>query len=308
MSNRTAESLKAIRQAWKNEQERVLDGKGTRDWTVEQQNDIINKGKAYDEDGIAFQGQHMKSAEKYPEYQNDPGNIQFLTRAEHLEAHGGNWRNPTNWYFNPSTKERIDFGDGPFIPCSVIDLSEPVAICTSDTSDVHAESESNKKEEFDAKSSDQAPPQAIDAHINLKSEQDTVIHPVASKPLDFFSSVAKWGHCFSVEHPLLAKGLKIMGAIAVGGLAFGYTASKAASGSGTGGSSNDAETGYSDYLSSLPESEKPLSIDRDYPDTHASPKEHIVPAGGQHYHTKDGVIWKEKEAYRRGGKKNDDDL
>ena len=46
----------------------------------------------------------MKSAEMYPEYQGDPGNIQFLTRAEHLEAHNGNWRNPTNWYFNPVTK------------------------------------------------------------------------------------------------------------------------------------------------------------------------------------------------------------
>ena len=96
MSRRTAESNKAILAAWNKEQELVQEGKGTREWTRKQQQDILEKGKAYDEDGVAFQGQHMKSAEMYPEYQGAPGNIQFLTRAEHLEAHNGNWRNPTD--------------------------------------------------------------------------------------------------------------------------------------------------------------------------------------------------------------------
>lgn len=96
MSRRTAESNKAILAAWNKEQELVQEGKGTREWTPKQQQDILEKDKAYDDDGIAFQGQHMKSAEMYPEYQGAPGNIQFLTRAEHLEAHDGNWRNPTN--------------------------------------------------------------------------------------------------------------------------------------------------------------------------------------------------------------------
>lgn len=122
MSRRTSESNKAILAAWNKEQELVREGKGTRDWTPEQQQDILDKGKAYDENARAFEGQHMKSAEKYPEYQGDPENIQFLTRAEHLEAHDGNWQNPTNWYFNPVTKEKVDFGDGPVIPCKVIQL------------------------------------------------------------------------------------------------------------------------------------------------------------------------------------------
>ena len=43
------------------------------------------------------------------------------------------------------------------------------------------------------------------------------------------------------------------------------------------------------------------SPNRIYPETHASPQEHIVPGHGQHYHTKDGVIWKEKDPYTRGG-------
>ena len=78
MSRRTAESNKAILAAWNKEQELVQEGKGTREWTPQQQQDILDKGKAYDEDGVSFQGQHMKSVEKYPEYQGDPENIQFL--------------------------------------------------------------------------------------------------------------------------------------------------------------------------------------------------------------------------------------
>jgi len=48
------------------------------------------------------------------------------------------------------------------------------------------------------------------------------------------------------------------------------------------------------------------SSGRDYPDERSSPEEHTVPAHGQHYYTKDGVIWKEKEPYQRGGRHDDD--
>lgn len=78
MSQRTSESGKAIRAAWKNERKLVEECKRTRDWTPEQQHEILTKGKAYDEDGRAFEGHHMKSAEAFPEYQGDPNNIQFL--------------------------------------------------------------------------------------------------------------------------------------------------------------------------------------------------------------------------------------
>ena len=128
MPRRTAEASKAILAAWNNEQVLVQEGKGTREWTPQQQQDILEKGKAYDDDGYAFQGHHMKSAEKNPEYQGDPLNIQFLTRTEHLEAHCDNWQTPTNWFYNPITKERLDFGDGPFIPCEAFLLQEPIAI------------------------------------------------------------------------------------------------------------------------------------------------------------------------------------
>ena len=127
MSRRTSESNKAIREAWKNEKSLVQRGQGTRDWTPSQQRDILEKGKAYDENGKAFEGHHMKSAEAYPEYQGDPQNIQFLSRDEHQDAHFGSFQNPTNGYYNPKTGETKDFGEGKYEPCEVNSLSEPVA-------------------------------------------------------------------------------------------------------------------------------------------------------------------------------------
>ena len=40
-----------------------------------------DNGRAYDDFGRAFEGQHMKSAAEYPEYQVNPDNIQFLSTA-----------------------------------------------------------------------------------------------------------------------------------------------------------------------------------------------------------------------------------
>ena len=147
MSRRTSEADKAIRQAWKNEQDLVREGKCTRDWTPDQQRDILENGKAYDENGKAFEGHHMKSAEAYPEYQGDPENIQFLTRDEHKDAHQGNFQNPTNGYYDPETGETTDFGEGKYEPCEINDLSEPVAI--QDENIDGQEAEENEEEADD---------------------------------------------------------------------------------------------------------------------------------------------------------------
>jgi hypothetical protein len=126
MSSRTAEANRAVREAWYAEKRLVLEGKGTRDWTDEQQRSIAEKGKAYDDRGIAFEGQHMKSVEAYPEYQGDRRNIQFLTKQEHLAAHGGNWQNHTNGYYDPVLKTMSDFGDAPPQPCAEVPLTNPL--------------------------------------------------------------------------------------------------------------------------------------------------------------------------------------
>ena len=112
---------KAIQDFWNNERELIKQGKGTRDWTPQQQLDIMaykqngterkNAGVPKDETGKAFEGQHMKSAEEHPEYQGQASNIQALTRNEHLAAHEGGWTNATNWYFDPEAGEKSEFGD-----------------------------------------------------------------------------------------------------------------------------------------------------------------------------------------------------
>jgi len=126
MSKRTAQANKAIASAWKREQQLIQEGKGTRDWTEEEQKDILERGKAYDKNGKAFEGHHMKSVEQYPEYQEKPDNIQFLTRQEHLEAHNGNFQNSTNGCYDPLTGVTKDFMNGLYEPCKIINLSNPI--------------------------------------------------------------------------------------------------------------------------------------------------------------------------------------
>ena len=115
MSTRTAEASKAIRQAWMREQQLVQEGKGTRDWTPEQQQDICNSGKAHDADGRAFEGHHMQNAVNHPEYQGEPENIQFLTHDEHFAAHNFNWQNPTNGYYDYISGKTLDFGNRKYV-------------------------------------------------------------------------------------------------------------------------------------------------------------------------------------------------
>lgn len=303
MSRRTAESNKAILAAWNKEQELVQEGKGTRDWTPKQQQDILEKGKAYDDNGVAFQGQHMKSAEMYPEYQGDPGNIQFLTRAEHLEAHNGNWRNPTNWYFNPVTKEKIDFGEGPFTPCEIINLPEPI-MKPSVTSGVIEEKMLDSIKEIDTKKK-----------IGIKPKSDTVkdnttntVKPDIKPPKGFVKKAFKVVVDFFDCHPLLSE---IAKAVSVAGIAVVTDAIINGGRSGSG----DSESSDYDYNSSgsrsstisdsshevrVDNSETDLSIERTFPE------KHMVKEHGQHYHYKDGSVrWKKKVPYPRGGNKDE---
>ena len=312
------ERLKAIRKAWEREQGLVAEGKGTRDWTKEQQEDILDpaKGKAYDENGRAFEGQHMKSAAEYPEYQGDPNNIQFLTKEEHLEAHKGSWQNPTNWYYNPETKEFVDFGENKPISCEVINLSEPVRIPIvepkegndklknlADSPKEKAEKESQpSSRKKESGHSEKVPHSQVSSTPSLELHEgfeDKVIHVV---------EVVK---DFGEKHPVVTRIVKWGGAAALA-VGSAYVASK---GSGSGGGAFSENDGYNystsdlsdDYNGSNDDTGYDDSSDaRDYPDERLSPREHIVPGHCQHYHTKDGVIWKQKDPYSRGGKRDDD--
>lgn len=295
MSRRTAESNKAILAAWNKEQELVQEGKGTREWTPKQQQDILEKGKAYDDDGVAFQGQHMKSAEMYPEYQGDPGNIQFLTRAEHLEAHNGNWRNPTNWYFNPVTKGKIDFGDGPFIPCEVINLSEPVVIVPKDDSSFK-EQKSEEKIQSDKYEDVLNQNKEVDKITDKK--QNTVVPPKIQTPKksNMFVRGLKSVGRFIVEHPV--EFLEIAGVV-IGGAAKAISSFRGSSSSSSAHStmpqndSNSTGTGIVEKVADIVEKAN-----------RSMPSENDVSGHRQRYHTKDGVIWKDKSPYHRGGNKD----
>lgn len=294
MSRRTAESNKAILAAWNKEQELVQKGKGTREWTPKQQQDILEKGKAYDEDGVAFQGQHMKSAEMYPEHQGDPENIQFLTRAEHLEAHNGNWRNPTNWYFNPVTKEKIDFGDGPFIPCKIISLPEPVVKLNVEAVEDNVTKTSQS------------------ASIQRKKPKTATVPKtkvgISEHIKNAFRVGAKAVVEFPVKHPTATKVLKGLGitAVAITAKALSESSKNNSSHSEYRNRDTDSKREYDS-----PEELEDLVDDNYTNDDVSEPSDRSytpndVPAGKQRYHYKDGSVrWKDKSSYHRDGKKDE---
>ena len=302
MSRRTAESQKAIREAWEKEQELVKEGKGTRDWTPEQQKDILEKGKAYDENGKAFEGQHMKSAEQYPEYQGNPGNIQFLTREEHLEAHGGSWKNPTNWYFNPVTKEKIDFGDGQFVPSKVISLAEPVIEPSVEKNTMEPSVEPNTTDAVD-KDLNKGPIQEkkrtnAEEHIKESRPVDTPVHKgIEAKIGKAVETVTN----FSNKHPIATKFAKAVVTIGVG-----VVADRVINGGGKKKHTNVKIPTQSPSVKKAVSSDAIKNVADTVADvatgTHESPIEHMVKAHGQHYNTKNGRIFKEKASYPRGGK------
>lgn len=110
----------AVRNAWKNEQELVREGKGTRDWTIEEQKELLESGSV---DG--YEGHHMKSVSLYPKYAGDADNIQFLSTDEHLNgAHQGSYHNATNGYYDPETKTMNEFHGKELRPVEAKELSK----------------------------------------------------------------------------------------------------------------------------------------------------------------------------------------
>ena len=314
------ERNKAIRLAWEREQGLVSAGKGTRDWTEAQQKDILDldKGKAYDDNGRAFEGQHMKSAAEYPEYQGDPNNIQFLTRDEHLEAHKGSWQNATNWYYNPETKEYVDFGENKPTPCEIIQLSDPVAVQMASPVAKRDDVESARERQAVSETSDK--PDSIPAN-NETREMSSSYAPKEEPHISgthnsgvrkaivtiktSVGRVAKW----TWRH----KGEIAAGAVALGKI--GLDIADAMSKSNRGDAGNGGYQPTSDSLRSFSESGEnsssssddvmPGDQDEAEKGTHASPREHMVKPHGQHYGK--NKVWKEKAAYPRGGKSKNDE-
>lgn len=311
---RIKERNKAIRFAWEREQALVAEGKGTRDWTKEQQQDILDpdKGKAYDDNGRAFEGQHMKSAAEYPEYQGDPDNIQFLTREEHLEAHKGSWQNPTNWYYNPDTKEFVDFGENKPIPCEVLNLSElvkrPAIEVQESSNDKGSVGQSEAKEPVEQSSRTSQPEKTASSSESTSPKRAAVTPPevhesYGEKVLHVVEAVKGFGE----RHPIIAGIVKLSGAAAI---AIG-TAAAANSGKGSGsGSRSSSSDDYFSTSSSDDDFTDSSDMDdydesppeRDYPDERSSPREHNVSGYDRQQNGKTVHV----NPYKRGGKHDDD--
>ena len=77
----------AVKKAWKQEREMVAKtGRGTRNWSGKQKMELLQTGKVK-----GFVGHHINSVKGSPSLAGDPSNIRFVTRAEHLALHGGNF-------------------------------------------------------------------------------------------------------------------------------------------------------------------------------------------------------------------------
>jgi len=111
----------AVSDAWSREKGLVQNGQGTRDWTVEQQSELLSTGRV-----TGFEGSHMMSVDDYLEYAGNPDNIQFLPSAAHFEGvHQGDPRHvKPNGRFNENTGEVIPAVDGQIPKQPIVDLSD----------------------------------------------------------------------------------------------------------------------------------------------------------------------------------------
>lgn len=86
---------KSVNLAWKYEQADVqMGGKGSANWTKEQQQEILKTGKVRGQEG-----HHINNVADHPADQGNPDNIEFLDRQKHQEKHGGDFRNETHGSF-----------------------------------------------------------------------------------------------------------------------------------------------------------------------------------------------------------------
>lgn len=102
----------AVRNAWARERELCRNGMGTVNWTRVQQKELLATGRV-----SGYEGQHMKSVSKYPQYAGDSNNIQLLTHEEHLAAHNcgrgkSGYLSPTNGFYNSESQTMQSFGRG----------------------------------------------------------------------------------------------------------------------------------------------------------------------------------------------------
>lgn len=253
----------------------------------------------------------MKSVNQYPEYADNPDNIQFLTKNEHLEAHKGNWKNPTNWNYNPVTKVFHEFGEDELIPCDIVDLSDPIVAALLTEKTERKVEEGRTAEEKTATQLNSPEPndvgykptkeKTVNKSIGAESAPKLSNTTKVPKSENGFIKGLKVVGRFIVQHP--AETIKIAGVVAMG------LAQRISSIRGQDNRTN-SEISPSDFgakrSSDVPHKSDMASTIADIVEkaNRSSPREHEVPGHKQRYHTKDGIVWRDKDTYSRGGKKD----
>ncbi|MDO5150474.1 MAG: calcium-binding protein, partial [Oscillospiraceae bacterium] len=100
---------------WEKEALLVEQGKGTRNWTPNQQKQILSGIVPRGDDGFKFEAHHMLSKEDNPKYAADADNFEALTKInEHLRGvHNGHTKIETHGYYDELTGNMIIFkGEG----------------------------------------------------------------------------------------------------------------------------------------------------------------------------------------------------
>ena len=167
---------RAVNQAKREEAALIRKGLGTRDWTPVQQREWLQTGRCAD-----IKGHHMKDVTTHPEFAGDKNNIQMLTHKEHYDAHGGNYQNSTNGYYNPATGRTRDFGDNPPTKPPVQKLSNPLSErAVKYNTTLHRNAEAQKAEARKLKSEG-----LVDARGKAHSpEKHTMLEKTDSKTLE----------------------------------------------------------------------------------------------------------------------------
>lgn len=204
-----------------------------------------------------------------------------MTRAEHLEAHNGNWRNLTNWYFNPVTKEKLDFGDGPFISCKQIILSKPI---------INIYSSKERKSSKMSNEIDKNKAVNNKSFISFNSNENII-----TKIKKIIGKIEDVSNC----HPIITNIIKKTIAIAIEVTLDSALNSTHSQKKGSNHSSKHKYTPKDSNSNSFIYEKKSCDIPLKSQYT-----ANDVPAGKQRYHYKNGsVLWKEKAPYHRSGKK-----
>lgn len=133
-----AERNKAVSGAWAKEIERVRNGRGTWDWSVEQQAELLDTGRV-----SGFEGSHMLSAKDYPEHAGNPDNIQLIPSIAHFDGvHERNPRgNTPNGVYNPNTGEIMPIEDGKIPSLPEFELTDQYDPSQKEFHDTHPEFE-----------------------------------------------------------------------------------------------------------------------------------------------------------------------